>query len=222
MNVSFGKPHTVTLAVMSLLLGFGMPATATETSADLRVNGSIAPGGSCDMTVGNGAIEFGRVELNSDPTKPTPLEIQRVKMTLTCTTATRYALIAGTTAPGENPGSFGLVSGESGSLTGKMIVRLDNSSDHIEGVNAFHTSTAASADLATAQWGTSTSSAWPLSAGDQAIGFVLQDGSQAAPSYIKNFYTYLIVEPVVRPSGELDLRDEIAFQGNLGFEVRYF
>jgi len=223
MNNSPTNASKPTLACLPLLLLGMTAAQASTTSAELRVTGSIAPAGSCEVKVGDGRVDFGAVELDPDPTKPTSLE-ERVKMTVTCTVARRYALIAGSSSSTgtNNPNDFGLVSTDGRSSVGSLFVRLDSSSDHIEGVRAYHTGADASLDLANATWGPSTRSTWPLSVGTHAIGFVSEDGSYATPSPIRNFDTYLLVHPMIKPANELDRRDEIAFYGDLGFEIRYF
>jgi len=211
------------LACVPLLLLGVAPVRASTTGAELNVAGSITPAGACDMKVGSGHIEFGEIDLNPEPTKPTKLDTQRVKMVITCTVPRRYALFAGSsTSTGGNPQDFGLISTADRSPAGSLYVRLDSSSDHIDGARAYHTGAEASLDLADAPWGPSTFSVWPLSAGGHAIGFVTTDGSHATPSPIMNLDTYLLVDPVIKPSNELDRRDEIAFYGDLGFEIRYF
>jgi hypothetical protein len=212
------------LAALSLLLVGAAPCSAATVNADLRVAGSIVPAGSCNVTIGDGVIEFGTVELEPDPAKPTRLDEQRVKMAIGCTAPTRYALVATSSSSVgiADPHNFGLVSVSDRSATGSLYVRIDSASDHIEGKRAYHTGADAFVDLASATWGPSTFSTWPIARGSLAIGFVTADGSYEVPPRIKDFDTYLLVSPTIKPSSELNRTDEIAFSGDLGFEIRYF
>lgn len=211
-------------SVLPFLLAGVMESQGVTANADLRVAGSIAPAGSCNVAVGDGTIEFGSVELERDPTKPTKLGEQRVKMVIGCTVPTRYALVATSSSSAgiADPKDFGLVSESDRSSTGSLYVRIDSASDHIEGNRAYHTSADASLDLSSANWGPSTFSVWPIARGSFAIGFVTTDGSYEMPPRIKDLDTYLLISPTIKPSNELDRTDGIAFSGDLGFEIRYF
>jgi hypothetical protein len=191
------------------------------SSADLLVTGSIAPAATCAMTLGtNNVIELGAIR--RVPTEPTKLDTQRIKMFITCSTAQRYALLASSASSSGDRYDFGLVSDSGKASAGSLYIRFDNASAHIDGQDGYYTMAVPQADLETAAWGPSTFSVVTIPNGSHALGFVTADGSSAAPSFIKNFDTYLLVEPTIKPVNELDLRDELAFSGELGFEIRYF
>lgn len=213
------------LFVLALpLLVAGVPAGASST--DLLVTGSIAPAAACAMTLGTrNLIELGvikRSDLNPIPTEPTKLDTQKIKMFITCGSAQRYALIASSASSSGDEYDFGLVSDHGKASAGSLYVRFDSASAHVDGQDGYYTTTVPQADLENAAWGPSTFSVLPVPNGSHALGFVTADGSYAAPSFIRNFDTYLQVEPKIKPVNELDLRDELAFSGELGFEIRYF
>jgi Protein of unknown function (DUF1120) len=212
------------IASLPLLLAGATGAYARAEPARLQVVGSIAPGASCDMRVGGGQIDLGAIDLNPDPTKPTNLAEQRVKLVIDCAAPTRYALVASSSSSGgiDDPKDFGLISESDRTPTGHLYVRIDSASDHIEGKRAFHTGADVSVDLGSASWGPSTFSTWPIARGSMAIGFVTADGSYAFPPPIKNFDTYLLINTTINPANELDRADEITVAGDLGFEIRYF
>jgi hypothetical protein len=218
------KPAVSLFTCLPLLLAGVTVAKPVTLNAQLHVAGRIVPGASCTVTVGDGSIDFGPIELESDPALPTKLPEMKVRMSISCGVATRYALVPTSSSSGDiaNPKSFGLLSEIDQSLAGSFFVRIDSSSDHIEGRKAFHTGTDASLDLGSALWGPSTFSILPLGRGEFAIGFVTEDGSYATPSTIKDLDTYLLINPTIKPANELDRTDEIAFSGDLGFEIMYF
>jgi hypothetical protein len=216
------------LTCLAFALSLSEPALASvgASDANLRLDGTIAPGGACEMTLGNGIIDFGRMsvsDLNPNPSKPTDLEKKRVKMRIDCDRPRRYALVAksATSVVGDDL-DFGLSSQSDHSITGSLYIRFDSASAHIEGARGYYTAADAAVDLATAQWGPSTFSVMPVPNGSFALGFVTSDGSYATPPPIANFDTYLLVSPRIRPVNELDLSDEITFSGSLGFEITYF
>lgn len=205
---------------------FTASSRVNASSTNLQVEGTLSPGPACEMAVGNGLLDLGRIsrgELNPDPSKPTQLESKRVKMRIDCATPRRYALVGSGNSPAASgdPLDFGLVSESDGSPAGSLYVRLDSASDHIEGERAYHTATYQTTGLESAAWGPSTFSIVPILRG-YAIGFVMADGSYETPSAIKKFDTYLLVDPSIRPVNELDLTGEITFTGNLGFDITYF
>jgi hypothetical protein len=220
------KPGLTCLAFTLLSLPAGALASTASSSANLRLAGAITPGGACEMTVGNGVIDFERLsvaDLNPDHSKPTSLEEQRVKIRIDCESPRRYALVARSSAPvGNDELDFGLFSQSDQSVAGRLHLRFDSASAHIEGARAYYTAADAAVDLATAQWGPSTFSILPVPNGAFAIGFVTSDGSYATPPPIAHFDTYLLVNPRIRPVNELDLSSEIAFSGSIGFEINYF
>jgi hypothetical protein len=205
---------------------FVASARVNASSTNLQVAGTLSPGPACEMTVGNGLLDLGRIsigDLNPDPSKPTRLESKRVKMRIDCANARRYALVANgsSLSASGDPIDFGLVSEGDGSPAGSLYARLDSASAHIEGKAAYYTATDQTTGLETAAWGPSSFSVMPVPQG-YAIGFVTTDGSYAAPSAIKNFDTYLLVDPGIRPVSELDLTGKITFTGTLGFDINYF
>lgn len=225
MEESTLKARTYLLAFASLALATAAPVDASN--ADLRVAGSITPGAACAMKLGNNnLIELGRItrdDLHPDPTQPTKLETQRIKMFINCGSAQRYALVASSaSAPGGDEFDFGLVSGNGQVSAGSLRILFSGGTAHIEGKNGYYTTTLDQPDLENAAWGPSKLSTLPIPNGVHALGFVTTDGSRAVPPAIKDFDAYLLVEPTIRPVNELDLRDEIAFAGELGFEIRYF
>ena len=215
------------LAAIPLLFAIASAADATQAGADLRVSGSIVPGGSCAMKLGSGIVDFGtisRADLNPDPTLPTALGGRPADLVIECPTPTRYALLGfSPSAAGiEDDKDFGLLSEEDRSPVGSLYIRIDNYADKIDGVRAYHTAALASADLGSAEWGPSTFSPWPITRGTYAFGFVTQDGSRETPPPIRRLTTKLLIVPTIKPSGELDLTDEFSFTGDLGLELKYF
>jgi hypothetical protein len=222
--------RTISPRLRRYLPRVGALCLATVTSAgafgeDLLVAGTISPASSCEMAVGSGSVDLGSIhrdDLNPDPSKPTPLGVRRIKMRIDCAQPARYALVASSLSGAQSSDryDFGLFA-QDHAPTGKLFIRFDSASAHIEGKDAFYTYTVDS-DLAQANWGPSTFSILPIPFDDFAMGFTTSDGSYAAPAVIKNFDTYLLVAPEIKPSSELNLTDEIAFGSSLGFEIRYF
>jgi hypothetical protein len=204
-----------------------LASRAYGSSADLRVGGRIIPGSSCSMTIGDGELDLGRIHrdaLNPDHSKRTRLAEQRIKMQIVCEAAARYALVATGLLPvgSQDTFDFGLVSDADQTPAGNLYVRFDSGSAHIEGARGYYTGTDTPHDLDHAIWGPSTSSILPVPNSNFAMGFVTAIGIDDPPSPIRNFDTYLLVQPWIRPVNELDLSDEIAFAGDLAFEIRYF
>src|ERR1700750_2923505 len=87
------KYLTMLGASASLLLA--AQAVAAERSADLAVVGSIMPGGACTASIPGvlplGTISRGR--LDPAPSKWTDLDPQRIHFNVSCTQATRFALV---------------------------------------------------------------------------------------------------------------------------------
>jgi hypothetical protein len=200
--------------------------SAGASSADLRVGGTLVPGGACVMTLGDqaGSLDYGRIELNPDPASETRLEQKNVKLYINCPAARRYALIA---SDGTGPGAgsndnFRLVSDVDQAVMGHLTFRFDSATAHIEGKAGFYTGAALPGDLATSQWGPSTFSVWPIPNGHYAMGFVTSNDSRATPLPIKDFDTYLLVNGNIKPTSEIGLTDQISLVGELGFEIRYF
>jgi hypothetical protein len=217
------KARASLIALLPALLAGAVATPIRAANASLDVVGRIVPSESCDMTVGNGPISFGQIHLNPDPSRPTKIDEQRIKVAIKCEGGQRYALIAGSVASSglDDPRDFGLVSGSDGSTTGSLFVRIDSDSDRIEGRRGYHTAADSALDLGSAAWGPSTFSVWPIARG-MAIGFVKTDGSFAVPEPIADFYTYILVSGEIRPADELDRTEEIAFSGDVGFEIHYF
>jgi hypothetical protein len=200
--------------------------SADASSADLRVGGTLVPGGACVMTLGDqgGSLNYGRIELNPDPAGETVLGEKKVKLFIRCPVAARYALI-GSDGTGVGAGGgekFGLVSDVDQAVMGHLTFRFDSASSHIEGKEGFYTGAAFPGDLATSEWGPSTFSIRPIPNGSYALGFVTSNGSFATPPPIKDLDTYLLVNGKIKPSSEIGLTDQISLVGELGFEIRYF
>lgn len=197
--------------------------SADASSVDLRIAGSIEPGGACDMTMDNGALEYGRVKLDPDPSRETPLGERKVRVAIECDSPTRYALVANgiPSHAGEDDTDFGLFSASDLSVAGKLHIRFDGASAYTESRRLYYTMTADTADLENAPWGPSSFSTRVIPRG-HAMGFVLEDGSYEPPAYVQHVKVDLLVSPAIRPAKELDLNDDIAFSGQVGFEIRYF
>lgn len=219
------KSGLTALLFMSLLPASAF-AEVGESQVSLRLEGAIVSAAACDMTIGNGAIDFGRLtldDLNPDPSKPTVLEEKRIPMRIDCASPRRYAVVASGNTPAAGVHKdFGLFSQTDNAQVGSLYVRFDSWSVHIESVDGFYTWTNDASDLASARWGDSTGETMPVPIAPAAIGFVTSVGSYAPPSPIRQFDTFLLVDPRIRPVNELGLLDELTFSGNLGFEITYF
>lgn len=217
------RPSALTCA----LLLFSAAGSLAASGVDLGVAGRITPGPACEMTVGTGIVDFGRIargDLNPDPSLPTALGEQRIKMNIVCANPMRYATVASgaSRSATHDDYDFGLVSDGGQSTAGKLYVRYDSWSAHIEGAHAYYTASASPTDLEHTIWGPSTGSVQPIPNGAFAIGFVADNGSDKPPSPIKHFDTYLLLNAHIKPVNELDLSNELTFSGDLGFEIRYF
>ena len=211
-----------TLCALALpALALAMPVAASNV--DLRVVGSILPDAACAMTVGNGAVNLGRInlsDLNADPTKPTYLGERVVKMEIHCASNTRYALLLSSTSQSAGDElDLGLVSTADQSKVGSLNVLLDGGAALVDGARGYYTF-AEAGDLAHASWGPSADSTLPLRT-TYAMGFVKTHGSTEAPPAIKDASTRLLVRPSIKPSNEIDLSNEISFAGDMTFEMRY-
>ncbi|PTR27266.1 uncharacterized protein DUF1120 [Luteibacter sp. OK325] len=217
------KYRPILLAIM-----FPVVAAASEadaSSAELRVGGSIIPGGACGVTVGDGLIDLGRLKRDKlNATTPTPLKEEKVRMDINCGSRSRYALAVSSTSHGASNHilDFGLVSDPDHLPTGSLFIRFDNNATRMDGENGYVTGTDEVADLANAIWGPSTGSIMPISNGRQVAGFVTSEGSSDTPSYVKDLYTTLLLYPQIRPLNELSLNDDIVFSTDVSFEIRYF
>jgi hypothetical protein len=214
------------LLLTPLLIPASALASVATSSASLVLDGVITPGAACDMTLGNGVIDLGRLsraDLNQDPSKPTVLGDRQVEMRIDCPDPRRYAVVAtaGTPTAGDEF-DFGLSSEGDNSSVGSLYVLFERSWANIEGADAYYTAADTAGDLATAQWGPSSRHVMPIPNGTFAVGFVTTEGSYAAPSPIRNFDIRLLVRPKIRPVNELNLTSEMTFTGSLAFEIRYF
>jgi hypothetical protein len=203
-------------------LALAMPVAASNV--DLRVVGSILPDAACAMTIGNGAVNLGRInlsDLNADPTKPTHLGERAVKMEIHCASKTRYALLLSSTSQSDGDTfDLGLVSAADRSKVGSLNVLFDSGAPLVDGARGYYTS-ADAGDLAHASWGPSVNSTLLLQTGTFAMGFVKTHGSTEAPPAIKDASTRLLVRPSIKPSNDIDLSTEITFAGDMTFELRY-
>jgi hypothetical protein len=206
-------------------------ATMAETpSADLLVNGSIMPGGSCDVALANSALDLGKIDrsmLNDDPSQPTKLDERNVRTTVTCTNPTRFAFVV-TEARGSDPARefvFKMHDLNSEVPAGQLFLLFDTQSTKIDGVQGYATgSNQGTSDLGHATWGPATPSRenLPITNGRYAVGFVRTAESEDAPAPMKTLSVDLIVRPSISPVNDLDLSGEIAFASDLGLEIRYF
>lgn len=205
-------------------------AMAETRSVDLLVNGTIAPAAACDVTLGAGALDLGRVNrsmLNEDPSKPTTLEERTVKTLVTCANPSRFAFVvteAGGTDAG-NPLVFRMNDIHSDAAPGKLFLLFDTQSTRIDGAQGYATgSNQGTTDLEHATWGPATPSRenLPITNGRYAVGFVKTAESDDVPVAMKTLSVDLLVRPSINPVNDLDLSGDIAFESDLGLEIRYF
>jgi hypothetical protein len=199
------------------------PANASH--ADLRVAGSILPGAACTVNVGDGLIDLGRISRGDlHPTRPTPLDVQTIRMDINCGIPRRYALAArsASAGTGPKPHDFGLESDADHSPAGGLAITFGNRSATIDGVDAYVTGSYGIGDLASAAWDSSTHQQVLLQNGGYVAGFVTTEGSTEVPSAIKDLDVRLHLTPTIRPANELDLSDEIALSSGVSFEIIYF
>jgi hypothetical protein len=220
------KPRLLCFLLSPLALPAAAIASVGASTASLVVDGSITPGGACDMSVGNGAIDLGTLsvaDLNPITSEPTFLASHKLPMRIDCVSASRYAVTA--SGDGQGVGNeyfFGLSSPNDGTLVGSLLMYFDGSSAHIEGKGAYYTVTESLAELANAQWAAAIPDRTYIGNGARAIGSTITEGSTAGPSKAQRFDTYLVVQPKIRAVDSLDLTDEIAVVGSVTFEIRYF
>ncbi|HVI56832.1 MAG TPA: hypothetical protein VM621_17460 [Luteibacter sp.] len=220
--------HLSVLISTSLL--FVASQAASAASADLLVNGSIAPGAACGVSIGSSALDLGTIArgmLNEDPSKPTNLEEQRVKTLVTCLNATRFAFVV-TEARGSDfsqPLVFNMYAADGEATPGKLFLLFDTQSTKIDGKQGYATgSSQGTSDLEHATWGPATSPRenLPITNGRYAVGFVRVAESTDAPDNIKDLSVDLLIRPLIKPTNELDLSDTVGFSSDLGLEIRYF
>lgn len=213
-------------ASASLLLATSV--VASETKADLLVSGSITPGAACNVVIGS-TLSLGTIkrdELESDPSKETELEEQRVATTVSCVQPQRFAFVV-REAGGADPSSdkiFPMRADEGGKGAGKLFLLFDAQSTKIDGVQGYATGGDRTTDLGHATWGPATSPRenLPITNGRYAVGFVTAPASTEAPANIKDLSVKLLVRPRINPVNELDLSAGIAFSSDLGLEISYF
>lgn len=204
-------------------------AVASETSAGLLVNGSITPGAACAVTVGSGPLNLGTIksnELEADHARPTQLAEQRVRTTVACAQAQRFAFVV-REAGGADPASdkvFPMRADDDAKNTGKLFLLFDTQSVKIDGKQGYATGASGTSGLGQAAWGPATSSRenLPITNGRYAVGFVTEPASTKAPDNIKDLSVYLLVRPEINPVNELDLSSAIGFSSDLGLEITYF
>lgn len=202
-------------------------AMAGEKTADLLVTGSIAPGAACSTSI-PAALSLGTIArgmLNPDPSKPTELETQRVRLTVACPQAMRFAFITREASSQASPDSaYPMYADESGKQMGRFYLRLDNASTKIDGATGYPTASDRKTGLEQATWGPSMPEAVTLPIPNNlfAVGFVDEPDSTKVPMNIKDLTTALLVTPQISPVDELDLSTTTEFSSNLGLEIVYF
>ena len=215
-------------ASASLLMA--TPVMSETPTADLRVNGSITPGAACDVVLGNGALDLGRISrasLNEDVSKPTKLDEQNIRTTVSCPNARRFAFVV-TEARGSDASDeyvFKMHDTGKEATAGELFLLFDAQSTKIDGVQGYATgSREGTGDLEHATWGPATPARenLPITNGRYAVGFVKTAGSEDAPVSMKALSVDLIVRPFIKPVNELDLSGDIAFASDIGLEIRYF
>lgn len=217
------------LVASASLLASGA-AIAEGQGTDLIVSGTIAPAASCDVVLGSGSLDLGRINgamLNVDPSKPTALEERTFRTTVACANATRFAFVV-TEARGNDAGNplvFKMNDIHSESAPGKLFLLFDAQSTKIDGLQGYATaSNEGTSDLAHATWGPATPirENLPIPNGRWAVGFVRTAESTDTPVAMKNLSVDVIVRPLINPVGDLALSDDIAFASDVGLEIRYF
>lgn len=202
-------------------------ATAGENSTDLLVTGSIAPGAACSTSIPT-ALPLGTIArgmLNPDPSKPTELETQRVRLTVACPQAMRFAFITREASSQASPdNAYPMYADESGKQIGAFRLRVDNASTKIDGATGYPTASDRKTGLEQATWGPSMPEAVTLPIPNNlfAVGFVDEPESIKVPLNIKNLSTALLVTPQINPANELDFSAATEFSSNLGLEIVYF
>jgi hypothetical protein len=215
-------------ASASLLIA--TPAMSETPTADLLVNGSITPGPACDVALGNGALDLGRISrasLNEDASQPTKLDEQSIRTMVTCPSPRRFAFVV-TEAGGSDAAEeyvFKMHDTGKDATAGELFLLFDTQSTKIDGAQGYATgSQQGTSDLEHATWGPATPSRedLPITNGRYAVGFVKTAESEDAPVYMKALSVDLIVRPFINPVNELDLSGDIAFASDIGLEIRYF
>jgi hypothetical protein len=211
-------------ASASLLLGTSV--VAKETSTDLLVTGSIAPGGACVVAIG-GTVNLGTVKPDREhPEKPTALDEQSVPVVVGCPQPRRFAFVV-REAGGQNSSSetaFAMRADVGNKSPGNLFLLFDTQSTKIDGVQGYATGADRMNGLEEATWGPATPfrEDLPITNGRYAVGFVKEADSVDAPENIKSLSVKLIVRPVIKPANDLDLTTNIAFSSDLGLEISYF
>lgn len=223
------KLNVVSVSLSVSLLFAASSAVAAEASADLFIRGSITPAAACSVVIGS-TLNLGTIrrdQLESDPSKETELEEQRVTTTVSCpANPQRFAFVV-REAGGSDPSSdrvFPMRANDSGKNAGKLFLLFDTQSTRIDGVQGYATGADRMEGLEQASWGPATSSRenLPITNGRYAVGFVTEAGSTEAPANIKDLSVKLLVRPRISPVNELDLSREISFTSDLGLEINYF
>jgi hypothetical protein len=213
----------------SALLLLTSSAMASETGADLLVNGSIVPGAACNVGLGS-TLNLGTIKrdmLNADPDKPTTnLAEKRVDTVVSCPQPTRFAFVVRETR-GQDPGNelaFTMRSGDAGKSPGKLFLLFDAQSTKVDGDQGYATGADRENGLGGATWGPATDSRenLPVTNGRYAVGFVTKPGVSDAPGPIKDLSVKLLIRPWIKPVNELDLSADIGFSSDLGLEISYF
>lgn len=203
------------------LAGAALVVPANASSVDLHVAGSISPGGSCSVKIGDSVIELGRISRNElHATEPTPLEPKALAMDINCGSPSRYALTA--SSANGSLDNFGLVSDADQSATGTLQFLFHDHAARMDGKPGYVSFADDGSNLVSAAWGPSTHTAWPIRNGSLVYGFVPTDGSRDVPAFIKDLHANLDLNLAINPLDELDLHDDIAFSSVVSFEIRYF
>lgn len=196
----------------AMLLAASASAFAAS-STDLTVTGFITPS-ACEPSLSNGGrVDYAKIpvkDLNAD--KPTQLAQQILQLTVTCNAATRAVLEARDNRVGSDfqndTNFFGLGLINITEKLGAMELHLTSPLDDGVPVRTIHSEDAGST--------------WDFGRYFYRNNIVsVSEASTAMPIPFRAFTANLHVSPIIAPTNQLTLTDEVPIDGSVTLTVRY-
>ncbi|MNJ39262.1 hypothetical protein D3C77_341310 [compost metagenome] len=197
-------------------------APGADVSANLSMDWAIMPAACTPLLSNNGEVNYGKISAQSlQADKPTSLPSKHLTLSINCDSPARFALRMLDNRDGtallDSPLSYGLGRDTASNSIGFFEVMLDPnqvSADSLPAIYLTHSSSdGAHWDSASIQGNGIPSKA--------LMAFTNEDASTKGPVPIRNLSTSIEIKPVIAPTRDLDLRQEIELDGSATIEIVY-